>query len=72
MLDKILKKRYFYSVYIGVLFLLSVLVVITGQQVWGAIVFGSVAAMSLLLFSNLMPFLIPVLLLSVFVTVCYL
>ena len=71
MLDKFLKKRYFYSVYIGVLFTLAVLVVITGQQVWGAVFFGCIAAACLVLFSSLMPFIIPVLLLSVFVTVCY-
>lgn len=71
MLDKFLKKRYFYSVYIGVLFTLAVLVVITGQQVWGAVLFGCIAAACLVLFSSLMPFIIPVLLLSVFVTVCY-
>lgn len=71
MLDKFLKKRYFYSIYIGVLFTLAVLIVITGQQVWGAVLFGCIAAVSLVLFSSLIPFLIPVLLLSVFVTVCY-
>lgn len=71
MLDKILKKRYFYNVYIGVLFILSLIIVITGQQVLGAVLFGCIATLCLVLFSSLMPFIIPILLLSVFVTVCY-
>ncbi len=71
MLDKLLKKPLYYNIYLAILFALSLVVVITEQQVAGAVIFGCIAAVSLIFFSDLTVFLTPVLLLSVFVTVCY-
>ncbi len=71
MLDKLLKKSLFYNIYLAILFVMSLVVVITEQQIAGAVIFGCIAALSLILFSDLTVFLTPTLLLSVFVTVCY-
>ncbi|MBR6633831.1 MAG: hypothetical protein IKL05_05975 [Clostridia bacterium] len=71
MLDRLLNKPIFYKVYIALLLLLSIVIIITGQEVYGAVLFGCIAMVALVLFSDLTVFLAPVMLLSVFVTSCY-
>lgn len=71
MLDKLVKKKYFYEVLLGVLLALSFAIVLTRQHVAGAVFFGCLSAISLVLFSDLTVFLAPTLLLSTFATECY-
>lgn len=71
MLDKIAEKKHFYNIYISLLLVAAMTVSVLKAEVAGAIVFGVLAAASLVLFSDPVTFLVPTLLLSVFVTVCY-
>ena len=71
MLDKLLKKSHFYTAFVILLLILAMIISVTNFQVAGAVIFGVIAALSLVLFSDLTVFLAPTLLLSVFVTECY-
>ncbi|MBE6650781.1 MAG: hypothetical protein E7613_05660 [Ruminococcaceae bacterium] len=71
MLDKLLKKSHFYTAFVILLLILAMIISVTNFQVAGAVIFGVIAALSLVLFSDLTMFLAPTLLLSVFVTECY-
>ncbi len=71
MLDKLLTKKWFYPLYIWLLFAGSLAIVVTGHQISGAILFGLIASAALIVFSDPTGFLIPGVLLSVFVTTCY-
>lgn len=71
MLDRLLNKPIFYNVYITLLLLSSIAIIITGQEVFGAVLFGCIAMLAMVLFSDFTVFFAPVMLLSVFVTSCY-
>ncbi|MBE6700956.1 MAG: O-antigen ligase family protein [Ruminococcaceae bacterium] len=71
MLDNLLKRKSFWNVYIFSLFVLSAFTAINDQEVSGAIFFGLITCITLILFSDLTPSILPVLLLSAFVTECY-